>query len=111
MMSLLGTLFISALKAVAPVLVWVLVMASIANHRQGQKSNIRPVLILYLLATFFASLTAVFASFMFPSVLTLVVNESQLTPPENIAEVLKGVLINVVANPVDALINGNYMGS
>ncbi|EEG84809.1 serine/threonine transporter SstT [Proteus penneri ATCC 35198] len=42
MMSLLGTLFISALKAVAPILVWVLVMASIANHRQGQKSNIRP---------------------------------------------------------------------
>ncbi|MBI6529382.1 serine/threonine transporter SstT [Proteus vulgaris] len=110
MMSLLGTLFISALKAVAPVLVWVLVMASIANHRQGQKSNIRPVLILYLLATFFAALTAVVASFMFPSVLTLVVNESQLSPPENIAEVLKGVLINVVANPVDALINGNYMG-
>lgn len=110
MMSLLGTLFISALKAVAPILVWVLVMASIANHRQGQKSNIRPVLILYLLATFFAALTAVVASFMFPSVLTLVVNESQLSPPENIAEVLKGVLINVVANPVDALINGNYMG-
>ena len=110
MMSLLGTLFISALKAVSPILVWVLVMASIANHRQGQKSNIRPVLILYLLATFFAALTAVVASFMFPSVLTLVVNESQLSPPENIAEVLKGVLINVVANPVDALINGNYMG-
>ncbi|MCM2367527.1 serine/threonine transporter SstT [Proteus terrae subsp. cibarius] len=110
MVSLLGTLFISALKAVAPILVWVLVMASIANHRQGQKSNIRPVLILYLLATFFAALTAVVASFMFPSVLTLVVNESQLSPPENIAEVLKGVLINVVANPVDALINGNYMG-
>ncbi len=110
MMSLLGTLFISALKAVAPILVWVLVMASIANHRQGQNSNIRPVLILYLLATFFAALTAVVASFMFPSVLTLVVNESQLSPPENIAEVLKGVLINVVANPVDALINGNYMG-
>ncbi|MEQ4922633.1 serine/threonine transporter SstT [Proteus hauseri] len=110
MMSLLGSLFISALKAVAPILVWVLVMASIANHRQGQKSNIRPVLVLYLLATFFAALTAVAASFMFPSVLTLVVNDSQLAPPENIAEVLKGVLINVVANPVDALINGNYMG-
>lgn len=110
MMSLLGTLFISALKAVAPILVWVLVTASIANHRQGQKSNIRPVLVLYLLATFFAALTAVVASFVFPSVLTLVVSESQLSPPENIAEVLKGVLINVVANPVDALINGNYMG-
>ncbi|MRE57193.1 serine/threonine transporter SstT, partial [Klebsiella quasipneumoniae] len=64
----------------------------------------------YLLATFFAALTAVVASFVFPSVLTLVVNNSQLSPPENIAEVLKGVLINVVANPVDALINGNYMG-
>ncbi|HGN1799231.1 TPA: serine/threonine transporter SstT [Proteus mirabilis] len=109
MMSLLGNLFISALKAVAPVLVWVLVMASIANHRQGQKTSIRPILVLYLLATFFAALTAVVASFVFPSVLTLVVN-SQLSPPENIAEVLKGVLINVVANPVDALINGNYMG-
>ncbi|HID8277731.1 TPA: serine/threonine transporter SstT [Proteus mirabilis] len=110
MMSLLGNLFISALKAVAPVLVWVLVMASIANHRQGQKTSIRPILVLYLLATFFAALTAVVASFVFPSVLTLVVNNSQLAPPENIAEVLKGVLINVVANPVDALINGNYMG-
>ena len=110
MMSLLGNLFISALKAVAPVLVWVLVMASIANHRQGQKTSIRPILVLYLLATFFAALTAVVASFVFPSVLTLVVNNSQLSPPENIAEVLKGVLINVVANPVDALINGNYMG-
>lgn len=110
MMSLLGNLFISALKAVAPVLVWVLVMASIANHRQGQKTSIRPILVLYLLATFFAALTAVVASFVFPSVLTLVVNDSQLSPPENIAEVLKGVLINVVANPVDALINGNYMG-
>ncbi len=109
MMSLLGNLFISALKAVAPVLVWVLVMASIANHRQGQKTSIRPILVLYLLATFFAALTAVVASFVFPSVLTLVVNNSQLSPPENIAEVLKGVLINVVANPVDALINGNYM--
>ena len=52
MMSLIGTLFISALKAVAPILVWVLVMGLIANHRQAAKSNIRPVLILYLLATF-----------------------------------------------------------
>ncbi|MFN6885122.1 cation:dicarboxylate symporter family transporter, partial [Proteus mirabilis] len=76
MMSLLGNLFISALKAVAPVLVWVLVMASIANHRQGQKTSIRPILVLYLLATFFAALTAVVASFVFPSVLTLVVNNS-----------------------------------
>lgn len=51
--SLLGTLFVGALKAVAPVLVWILVMSSIANHKKGQKTNIRPILILYILGTFF----------------------------------------------------------
>lgn len=110
MMGFLGSLFISALKSVAPILVWVLVMASIANHRKGQKTNIRPILVLYLLATFFAALAAVFASFLFPSVLTLAVNESQLTPPENIAEVINGLLVNVMVNPVNALMNGNYIG-
>ncbi|OAT26162.1 serine/threonine transporter SstT [Proteus myxofaciens] len=110
MMGVLGSLFISALKAVAPILVWVLVMASIANHRKGQKTSIRPILILYLLATFFAALTAVVASFLFPSVLTLAVNESKLVPPENIVQVINGLLVNVVVNPVDALINSNYIG-
>lgn len=110
MMGVLGSLFISALKAVAPILVWVLVMASIANHRKGQKTSIRPILILYLVATFFAALTAVVASFLFPSVLTLAVNESTLTPPENIVQVINGLLVNVVVNPVDALINSNYIG-
>lgn len=56
---LLGTLFVGALKAVAPVLVLMLVMASIANHQHGQKTNIRPILFLYLLGTFSAALTAV----------------------------------------------------
>lgn len=110
MMGFLGGLFISALKAVAPILVWVLVMASISNHRKGQKTNIRPILVLYLLATFLSALTAVVASFLFPSVLTLVVGDSQFTPPENIAQVINGVLNNILVNPVDALIRGNYIG-
>ncbi|MCW2257797.1 serine/threonine transporter [Providencia alcalifaciens] len=107
---LLGDLFVSALKAVAPILVWVLVMASIANHRKGQKTNIRPILVLYILGTFFAALVAVIGSFMFPSKLALAIGDAQLNPPGNIAEVLRGLLVNVFANPVDALINGNYIG-
>ena len=107
---LLGHLFISALKAVAPVLVWVLVMSSIANHRQGQKTSIRPILVLYILGTFLAALVAVIAAFIFPSTLTLSIGNAELNPPGNIAEVLSGLLNNVFANPVDALINGNYIG-
>ncbi|EYU14565.1 serine/threonine transporter SstT [Photorhabdus aegyptia] len=108
--SLLGTLFVGALKAVAPVLVWILVMSSIANHKEGQKTNIRPILILYVLGTFFAALVAVVGSFMFPLQLVLAVNDAQMSPPESITEVIKGVLVNVVANPVNALLNGNYIG-
>ncbi|MCC8376365.1 MULTISPECIES: serine/threonine transporter SstT [Photorhabdus] len=108
--SLLGTLFVGALKAVAPVLVWILVMSSIANHKKGQKTNIRPILILYILGTFFAALVAVVGSFMFPLQLVLAVNDAQMSPPENIMEVIKGLLVNVVANPVNALLNGNYIG-
>ncbi|NRN30324.1 serine/threonine transporter SstT [Photorhabdus heterorhabditis] len=108
--SLLGTLFVGALKAVAPILVWVLVMSSIANHKEGQKTNIRPILILYILGTFSAALVAVVGSFMFPLQLVLAVNDAQMSPPENIMEVIKGMLVNVVANPVNALLNGNYIG-
>ncbi|MBS9437341.1 serine/threonine transporter SstT [Photorhabdus noenieputensis] len=108
--SLLGTLFVGALKAVAPVLVWILVMSSIANHKEGQKTNIRPILILYVLGTFFAALVAVAGSFMFPLQLVLATNDAQMSPPENIMEVIKGVLVSVVANPVSALLNGNYIG-
>ncbi|MBE8596980.1 serine/threonine transporter SstT [Xenorhabdus sp. BG5] len=106
---LLGTLFIGALKAAAPVLVWVLVMSSIANYKAGQKSSIRPILFLYLLGTFLAAIVAVVGSMLFPSTLTLVTNDIQVLPPENIIEVLKGILLNIVANPIDALINANYI--
>lgn len=78
---LLGTLFVSALKAVAPVLVFILVAASIANHRQGQKTNMRPIVLLYLLGTFAAALVAVVVSFAFPSQLALVSHTNDITPP------------------------------
>ncbi|SFU37139.1 serine/threonine transporter SstT [Xenorhabdus koppenhoeferi] len=105
-----GALFVGALKAVAPVLVWVLVMSSIANHKAGQKSNMRPIIFLYLMGTFLAAVVAVIGSMLFPSTLTLVTNDAQMSPPENIVEVLRGLLINVVANPIDAILKGNYVG-
>ena len=94
----------------APVLVLVLVMASIANHKHGQKTNIRPILFLYLLGTFAAALVAVVLSFMFPSNLALVAGNTDINPPGGIIEVLKGLLLSVVANPFQALISANYIG-
>lgn len=107
---LLGTLFVGALKAVAPVLVLMLVMASIANHRHGQKTNIRPILVLYLVGTFSAALTAVVFSFLFPSTLQLVTGATDITPPAGITEVLRGLLMSMVSNPVHALLEANYIG-
>ncbi|MDG1645480.1 serine/threonine transporter SstT [Klebsiella huaxiensis] len=107
---LLGTLFVGALKAVAPVLVLMLVMASIANHQQGQKTSIRPILFLYLLGTFAAALTAVLFSFIFPSTLHLNAAADSITPPSGIVEVLRGLLMSMVSNPIDALLNANYIG-
>ncbi|MCL2898365.1 serine/threonine transporter SstT [Brenneria tiliae] len=107
---LLGILFVGALKAVAPVLVLMLVMASIANHQQGQKTNIRPVLVLYLIGTFSAALIAVVLSTLFPSTLALSAQAADITPPSGIVEVLKGLLMSVIANPIHALLNANYIG-
>jgi len=107
---LLGTLFVGALKAVAPVLVLMLVMASIANHKHGQNTNIRPILWLYLLGTFSAALTAVLFSFLFPSTLHLVAGATDITPPTGIVGVLRDLLLSMVANPIDALLKGNYIG-
>ncbi|HDM8416132.1 TPA: serine/threonine transporter SstT [Yersinia enterocolitica] len=107
---LLGTLFVGALKAVAPVLVLMLVMASIAHHKQGQKTSIRPILFLYLLGTFSAALIAVVVSFIFPSTLILATHTADITPPSGITEVLKGLLNSIIANPIHALLNANYIG-
>src|SRR5690554_5499672 len=108
---LLGTVFVSALKAVAPVLVLVLVIASIANHARGQRTHIRPILVLYLFGTLAAALVAVLASFLFPTSLALAVPaDIELTPPEGIGQVLRTLLLQVVDNPVNALITGNFIG-
>ncbi|CNE60402.1 serine/threonine transporter SstT [Yersinia rohdei] len=107
---LFGSLFVGALKAVAPVLVLMLVMSSIANHKQGQKTSIRPILFLYLLGTFSAALIAVVVSFIFPSNLVLATLNADIAPPTGIVEVLKGLLNSVIANPINALLNANYIG-
>ncbi len=108
--SLLGQLFVSGLKAVAPILVFMLVLASIANHRTGEKTHIRPIVSLYLIGTFAAALTAVIASFAFPTELTLVVNERDANPPEGVGEVLHTLLFKIVDNPINALVTANYIG-
>ena len=107
---ILGSLFVSALKAVAPLLVLMLVMSSIASHKQGQKTHIRPILALYLFGTFAAALTAVVVSFFAPSSLTLVTGTDKIVPPSGIVEVLRGLLMSMVSNPIDALLHANYIG-
>lgn len=107
---LLGELFVRALKAVAPLLVLVLVISSIANHQQGQKTKIRPIIMLYLLSTFFAAVVAVIFSHLFPQTLSMNVGTTELTPPSGISEVLHGLLLSMVSNPIDALMNANYIG-
>lgn len=107
---LLGELFVRALKAVAPILVLVLVISSIANHAKGQKTSIRPIATLYLLSTFFAAVVAVVASFHFPQQLSLNDIHQGIAPPRGIEAILQGLLLSIVVNPLDALLNANYIG-
>ncbi|MDF0534219.1 serine/threonine transporter SstT [Shewanella yunxiaonensis] len=106
----LGELFVGALKAIAPILVFLLVTASIANQKKNTQTNMKPVVILYLVGTFAAALTAVAASFMFPSSLELQTSQQQLSPPQDIGEVLHTLLFRLIDNPVNALMSGNYIG-
>ena len=107
--SLLGELFISALKAVAPVLVFVLVATAIAGHEKGQPTHIRSVLLLYAAGTLAAAVIAVVASYMFPLTLTLDMPEVAATPPTSILEVLRNLLLSMVENPVTALMEANFI--
>ena len=108
--TILGDLFVGALKAIAPLLVFVLVMAAVLQHKKGQKSNMKLIIFLYLLGTFLAASVAVVGSFLFPVDLILKAGESSIAPPENIAGVLKALFMNLVENPVKALLQGNYIG-
>lgn len=108
--SILGTLFISALKAVAPVLVFVLVIAAISSHKSGQQTNMKSILGLYVFATFMAGAVAVIAAKLFPSTLHLKESAQDVAPPSGISEVFNNILMNITTNPVDALLNANYLG-
>ena len=109
--AILGSLFVGALKAVAPILVFALVTSAISQHRSGNPTNIRPILVLYLVGTFAAAVVAVGASFLFPSQLLLSgVEAASNEAPTGIGEVMRHLLMNLVSNPIQALANANYIG-
>jgi serine/threonine transporter len=107
---LLGNLFVQALKAVAPVLVLVLVSAAIANRKASHTSQLRPIVLLYLVGTIAAALLAVTMSTIFPTTLTLQVTDYSASAPQGITEVLGGLLSKLVDNPVNAILTGNFIG-
>ena len=107
---LLGDLFVGGLKAIAPILVFALVANALSQHQKGQDSNMRTVILLYLLGTFAAALVAVMASFLFPVQIVLSSASTEVSPPDGIGQVLSNLLLKVVDNPVNALIQANYIG-
>lgn len=108
--TIFGSLFVGALKGVAPVLVFFLVMSAISQHKTGQKTNMKSIIALYLIGTFAAGCIAVVASFIYPLTLTFTDSVSDIAPPSGITEVLKTLVFNMVDNPVDSLLNANYIG-
>lgn len=106
----LGVLFVSALKAIAPLLVFVLVSAAIARHNKGVKTNMRPILIFYFVSMGCASLLALIMSYVFPSTFNeLASAANDVNPPRGISEVLLNFIKQAVDNPVNALLTGNYV--
>lgn len=108
--SIFGDLFVSALKGVAPVLVFILVMNAMTQRKSDGDTNMKPIVTLYVLGTFAASLVGVTLSFLFPVTLQLSIGNSEINPPSGIAQVLHTLIMNVVDNPVNALLRANYIG-
>lgn len=108
--SLLGQIFVGGLKAIAPLLVFTLVANTLSQHQKGQKSNMKTVIILYLIGTFAAALVAVLANYIFPVTIELTAASSEVSPPKGIGQVLSNLLLNLVDNPINALIKANYIG-
>ena len=108
--AVLGDLFVRALKGIAPILVFVLVMNALAQKNSDASAAMKPIVRLYIFATFCASLVAVAFSFAFPTVLHLQVADAQLAPPSGIIEVLHNLILSVVDNPIHALATANYIG-
>lgn len=109
--AILGDLFVGALKAIAPILVFVLVTTSIITKEFGETKGMGKIVTLYLIGTFLAAVVAVCASFLFPVKITLEgIDAAQLGAPQNVASVLKDLIFKIVQNPVTALSSGNYIG-
>ena len=107
---ILGDLFVGGLKAIAPVLVFTLVANALSQHQKGQDTNMKTVIFLYLLGTFAAALLAVLASFLFPVQITLSSASTEIAPPDGIGQVLSNLLLNLVDNPLNAIVQANYIG-
>ena len=108
--AILGDVFVSALKAIAPLLVFFLVISSLCNAGKSHGGVIKTVIILYMFSTVLAAVIAVFASMAFPVKMTLANAATDTSAPQGIVEVLNNLLLNVVANPVSSLVNANYVG-
>lgn len=110
--SILGNLFVGALRGVAPLLVFFLVVSTLSQMAKGQKTNMTFIIILYMLGNLLAALSAVLASYVFPITLTFSegTKTADIAPPSGVTEVLTNLLMNVVDNPVNALVNANYIG-
>lgn len=106
----LGQVFVKALRAVAPILIFFLVMAALANKKVGSKSNMKEIIVLYLLGTFLAAVIAVIASMLFPSEVALAVREDASAAPQSVGEVLLALVLNVVDNPLNAIFKANFIG-
>ena len=109
--AVLGNLFVGALKAIAPILVFVLVATSIVVKEFGHAKGMQKVVTLYLVGTFLAAVVAVVASFLFPMELVLKgVESANMSAPQGIVDVLKDLIFKMVQNPISALSSGNYIG-
>ena len=108
---LLGDMFVGGLEAIAPLLVFALVANALSQTREGQQSNMKTVIVLYLFGTFAAALTAVISHYIFPISLKLgAAAATKVTAPQGVGEVFKDLLLKMVDNPVNALAQANYIG-
>ena len=107
---ILGDLFVGALKAIAPILIFFLVIGSLCRVKAGKSGSMKVIILLYLGGTFLASVISVIASFLFPLSITLADAATDNTPPDGILQVLKDLVMKIVDNPVGAMMNANYIG-
>ena len=106
---ILGSLFVGALKAIAPLLVFILIISALAQSREKMGKQFGTVIVLYLVSTFLAAVIAVVASFIFPVSITLT-DAASNEAPDSFAAIFTGLLNNVVANPIGSIVSGNYLG-